>query len=371
MRTAFHREISFSAFGTGSGYTYLPPPDGAPAPQDPLSRFLTLSKAELGLDGFVKTSIRSDFAGLAPGLIGVDQINFQIPQDTIEGCDVPFALKQQNSGQTVTLNIRRGGGACVNFPLGRAAHFRWVRTVVSDPAFPSMQTTDRLFANLAEAPRNLLALTPPDRLPEPVILTPVHEPRFCAASVPNPADAGVLTLTGVNGSPLTVLNTSAQKTNLSVVVLPTGSIGPGFVEARGNGGTGIGPFSVPLGIPAPIEITTALVPGTTFSTRNPIRITWKNGALGSMVVLRVDYFNGAAPQGYNSFKAFAAAGELIIPVLGFGNMMILPLPPADSVAFTLKVYPATAQTFTAKGLDFGQAEWSYEYVFKGLRISGL
>ena len=359
-----------SVFGTGSGFASPPPPDGAPALQDPLSRFTTLLRAELGLDGFVKTSIRADFAGPAPGLIGVDQMNFQIPQDAIEGCDVPIALKQQNSGQTVTLNIRRGGGVCMNSPIGRAAHFRWVKTMVSDPAFATIQTADRLLVNLAEAPRNLLALTSPSRLPDPVTLTPVHEPRFCGESVPNPADAGLLTLTGVNGLPPVILNTSVQKANLSEVLLPTGSIGPGVVSVSGAGAS-IGPFSVPLSIPAPIEITTSLGPGTTFSIHNPIRITWKNGAVGNMLVLRIDYFNGFGPQQYQSFTAFAAAGELVVPVMGSGNMMILPLPPADSVAFTIKVYPSTAQTFTAKGLDFGQAEWSYEYVYRGLRISGI
>src|SRR6185312_6951241 len=57
------------------------------------------------------------YAGLAPGLPGVDQINFQVPATTRNGCAVPVTGSQGLGGPKVTIAVQNGGGQCVDPPI--------------------------------------------------------------------------------------------------------------------------------------------------------------------------------------------------------------------------------------------------------------
>ena len=63
------------ALVTGLGATTHPPADGAPGPASPLSRMT--NDIVVLVDGFFANV---SFAGLAPGLVGAYQVNFQVPQ---------------------------------------------------------------------------------------------------------------------------------------------------------------------------------------------------------------------------------------------------------------------------------------------------
>ena len=68
------------ALVTGLGATKHPTADGAPGPSNPLSR-ITNDIAVI-VDGVIANVL---FAGLAPGLVGSYQINFQVPQGVSSG----------------------------------------------------------------------------------------------------------------------------------------------------------------------------------------------------------------------------------------------------------------------------------------------
>jgi len=75
------------------------------------------------------------FAGKAPTMIGVDQVNLRVPSDVISGCSVPLQLVSNAeltlgaSSQRVAVSIQPGGGQCSDPMPNTLAELTWVRTV--------------------------------------------------------------------------------------------------------------------------------------------------------------------------------------------------------------------------------------------------
>jgi uncharacterized protein (TIGR03437 family) len=103
-----------SIFGTGL-YIPYPPPDGTPAPADPPVSSggnvgVVFDLTNPGVAG------AADWQGLAPGLVGVGQINVQVPANVREGCAVPLQILGPIS-PPVTISIRKGGGSALTRQL--------------------------------------------------------------------------------------------------------------------------------------------------------------------------------------------------------------------------------------------------------------
>src|SRR5690606_34974658 len=148
----------------GLGRVYFQPPDGEPAKsEEPLSRTTRGRVTLLGLpDRYaLGTALLRQYTGRAPGLIGVDQINEQLPPDTPEGCAVPLSVwGSETHSQTVTISIRRGGGQCTDQPLGRSGSLVFKRTFVSSAETPAAVTTARIDGRFEEAPESHLLKRP-------------------------------------------------------------------------------------------------------------------------------------------------------------------------------------------------------------------
>jgi len=86
-------------YATGMGLTTVPLEAGQPAPADPLA--LALVPPQVTLGGF---ALPVTFAGLSPGLVGVYQINAQVPFGAPRGFDVPLTISQ--GGYSTTLPVR-------------------------------------------------------------------------------------------------------------------------------------------------------------------------------------------------------------------------------------------------------------------------
>src|SRR5579871_2538348 len=97
-------------FGTGFGLAVTQPTDGVAA-AGPAS---LQSTPRLLLDG---NPVTPSYAGLAPTLAGVDQINFQVPASTRNGCAVPISASQTVGSPTVTISVQNGGGHCSDPPV--------------------------------------------------------------------------------------------------------------------------------------------------------------------------------------------------------------------------------------------------------------
>ncbi|HEY4086302.1 MAG TPA: hypothetical protein VGM43_10215 [Bryobacteraceae bacterium] len=94
-----HPKDAITIYLTGMGQTFPAIPAGAAAPSDPLSRVsqaptLTIAGMDLAVS----------YAGLAPGQIGVYQINATVPQAVLTGMSMPLTINQ--GGAATTLNVR-------------------------------------------------------------------------------------------------------------------------------------------------------------------------------------------------------------------------------------------------------------------------
>ena len=78
-----------TAYVTGLGAVSPAVPTGSPAPLDVLSYAQATVTATLG--GVPAPSVQ--FAGLAPGFIGLGQVNILVPQDAPKGDAVPLVLE--------------------------------------------------------------------------------------------------------------------------------------------------------------------------------------------------------------------------------------------------------------------------------------
>jgi uncharacterized protein (TIGR03437 family) len=100
-RPASHGEF-IQIYCTGLGEVSNPPADGAPAASDPLP-----SAKQQPTVFFGDSSATPSYAGLAPGLVGVYQVNVQVPATAPTGDAVPLAIAVGNArSNTVTIAIQ-------------------------------------------------------------------------------------------------------------------------------------------------------------------------------------------------------------------------------------------------------------------------
>ena len=188
-----------AVYGTGLFIQAYKPPDGSPAPSYPLARS-DGNTAGVFDSVFASGSYPYDWNGLAPGMIGVDQINVGVPETTREGCAVPFqvlAATDGNISQPVTIAVRQGGGACVDPPVAGYGQITWEKAVNTTAA--GATENDTVTVSLQAAP----GMQAPSLLP-PVLETNVY---YFGASCPIPGyrslDAGTVTVQGPGFGPVT------------------------------------------------------------------------------------------------------------------------------------------------------------------------
>jgi uncharacterized protein (TIGR03437 family) len=104
--TPAQRGDTLIIYVSGLGLTLLDPASGSPAANDQLSPALLPIQVTIQ-GGTGKAVLTPDFAGLAPSLIGVDQVNVQIPQNAPTGV-VQLSIQSGSLAvsQPVMLSIR-------------------------------------------------------------------------------------------------------------------------------------------------------------------------------------------------------------------------------------------------------------------------
>jgi len=123
-----------SIYATGLGAVTNPPATGAPAPSSPLSNTITTPVVVIG----GVTTATPSFSGLAPGFVGLYQIDVQVPAGAPSGSSVPVVVNiggKQSNG--VTIAIANNAGAA----------FKHVVVI-----FQENRTPDNLFQGLCTAP---------------------------------------------------------------------------------------------------------------------------------------------------------------------------------------------------------------------------
>jgi uncharacterized protein (TIGR03437 family) len=367
-------------YGTGLGPPYSPPKDGQPASVHPLTEF-NLPGVALGIQGFQwSPGVMQWWAGLTPGLVGVDQMNVLLGDDVLEGCAVPLRLGgRYESGAPVTISIRKGGGHCQDAPPASFANLAWSKAITTSPESPSGVAEATFTASFASAPENL-AVPYPDPPDLPFggcrcggLFTPVS-PR-CKNAGLSVLDAGALKLEGAPGGPLTLLPSLSGDSTEYSTPLPPGSLEGGTLLVTGAGGVNVGGFKTDSTVPPPIQIITPLAPGTVIDIHRPFTVAWSGGNPDTLVRMRLiayqdqeSIFGSACDCPVLAGAGMATVG-LGPPLIGEARLQIFQRSENAEVVLTVTPLTSKLTRFTAPGLTRGgRHEWSYEYHFKGLKI---
>lgn len=94
-----HRGDVLVIYLTGMGKVSPLVENGRPAPYEPLA--YTIDSPDVAIGGIGSPVL---YSGLAPGQVGLYQINISVPSNTPKGLSVPLTIKQ--GGQTNTVNVR-------------------------------------------------------------------------------------------------------------------------------------------------------------------------------------------------------------------------------------------------------------------------
>jgi uncharacterized protein (TIGR03437 family) len=95
-----HIGDNLTLYTTGLGAVSPLVPNGLPGPAQPLAQAIVQPTVTLG-----GTTLTVTYAGLAPGEVGVYQINAIVPSDAPQGINVPLTISQNGSSQTVTVRV--------------------------------------------------------------------------------------------------------------------------------------------------------------------------------------------------------------------------------------------------------------------------
>lgn len=92
-------------YATGQGAVRNAPPDGAPAPSSPLAETPARPLVTIGTSS--ERDVVPEFSGLAPGFVGVWQINARVPDATVPSPRVPVVVRYSGSaGNVVYIAVR-------------------------------------------------------------------------------------------------------------------------------------------------------------------------------------------------------------------------------------------------------------------------
>ena len=94
-----HPNDIITIYATGMGATSPAVDSGMPAPADPLPNTVIAPSVTLG-----GVPLNVLYAGLAPGEVGVYQINASVPSGVPQGMDIPLVVAQ--AGSSTTLSVR-------------------------------------------------------------------------------------------------------------------------------------------------------------------------------------------------------------------------------------------------------------------------
>lgn len=348
-------------FGTGlcCYIPFTPTPDGAPTPLSPLFRagtggpnFFDFGRAFTG---------SSTWLGRAPGLIGVDQLNIEIPPSAREGCAVPFQTGFAGVSRPVTLAIRQGGGACVDEAPAGYGEIVWERAEVTGVVGP-VTLEETVTASFQAVPLPI---------PGPPSYTEGDDGRilrqYFGPSCPVPGyrslNAGALTAEapGRNVALPSLPLPFAQVTGLMHhrAVLPSGTIQPGAYRVTAAGGADAGAFQSNLTIGSGIRITTDLL-NRSFRPPQPIVVEWTGGDPDSWVILTIAA--GKPEVGFITSRravARAAAGvaRMSAITVGYG------VPTPADIVVEVVPDPSRIATVQAPGLVTVRQSWKYSYRF--------
>ncbi len=93
------RNSTIQIFATGQGAVNRPPRDGEPAPSQPMAETPAAPLVTIGTSG--QRDVVPEFSGLAPGLVGLWQINARVPDATVPSGRTPVLVRYAGAASNV------------------------------------------------------------------------------------------------------------------------------------------------------------------------------------------------------------------------------------------------------------------------------
>jgi hypothetical protein len=369
-------------FGVGLG-TYLPshqpPPDGsAVSTADPFSAgpavFLDALEDAIVYDlaqphqtGFLIPT----YAGAAPTLVGVHQVNFQVPQGTRNGCAVPLTINAFQLSPTVSIAVNTSRGPCADPPAQSYGDVTFVKTIASGTS--SDGVTEQFAAVFPSGP----ALQQPPALtvsPGTSMFASnvVPSGRTCSVAGYQSLSVGTLQIGTVGRGVVSIPPTNQGGQVSYRQELPSGSIVPGQLTVSTQGGAPV-TFQETLTVGSPIQIQNPPAPGNLSAGDHPA-IHWTGGSADEVVRLTLGSDVPQINGNYALATARGDAGVLAIPIscAQTGTSCYFGVQPSSPVQLTVEVLPAggTADSITALGISQRvRFNWSYKYIFGGITLT--
>jgi uncharacterized protein (TIGR03437 family) len=254
------------------------------------------------------TPITPTYAGRAPGLSAIDQIDFVLPANVTTGCTVPLQVSENGTmSQPTFLSIATAGAAACaqpgfttaqlqafdngqtvnygNFAISQDTNDVLGKTEVSDNAVGAFYQYSGF--ELSAIPLQALSgYTPPTGCTVTQI-TPTST-TYTAGGQGILLDAGKLTLTGPSGSGLSSTPLGESNGLYDLGIGGTGattsfSIVPGAYTLTGAGGTGVGAFTANVTLASPLTVTGGLP--SIVNRSSGLTLNWTGGNASDGVVV--------------------------------------------------------------------------------------
>lgn len=366
-------------FGTGLGVPTVVHPNGVA----PTEAEAFMWPGAIHWD-YASSPVTPSYAGLAPNLVGVDQVNFQVPLNSREGCSIPITMdtgELTRTSQLVSVSVSTGRGQCTDPPEQSYGTVSLEKTVLSSSTDTS--TTEQFLASFPAAPGLVQPALPTYNLPTAMFTfwVPAASARACLADGYHRLSAGTISLQAGSNPVITVDPMMESAGTTYSQSLPANFIHQGTYELSSNPGTSeevAFQASVPVG--EEINIQNTLTPGTELSPYTTRTLTWTGGDASSIVraTLIQDVTKTASPR--SVWYASAAAGFISLPSCsgggGSGRMvcsyglpgslkgrakLIVDVLPADGAALFQQHVPGISEEL--------RFSWAYHYVFEGLTLT--
>lgn len=330
------------------------------------------------------------YKGRAPGLPGIDQINFVIPQDAELGCYVPLAVRAGNVTSNFTsLAVAASGKTCSESVTGYSAaeletavangsvrigsitlSRSRMQLGISIPGFPSDIKTDSGSGSFMRYDANTLAasstafgsVTPYGSCSvfnysgsTPGIVDPVQ---------PIGLDAGAITISGPKGlKQLEKRATGVYSSTLGGGLSIGGSGQPEYLDAGSytisNGaGAAVGSFSATLVVPAPLTWINANDITTVDRTKG-LTVTWSGGGTNQFVTILGASAVGEVGAGFVCTTEAARGTFTVDPAVlsALPRSQVSDDVPTGILALTTGS-AGQGGRFQATGLDFGYVTYT-------------
>jgi len=317
--------------------------------------FSTASTPTVFLDGSPVPSL--SYSGPAPGLTGVEQVNFQIPASTRNGCSVPVSVSQVFGSPMVTLAVQNGRGKCTDPPIqsyGVITLSNFASSGFFSALFPSGPNVQAPAPEaIVFAPQSAIAANVGTAR---IISSPVPI-YFRSCAVPGYTDlsAGTIQVQPPSGSPVTVPPQPMVSGVSYGAALPGPSLVPGTYTISGSLGSPV-PLNTSINVGSPIQITSSFPAGATISLSQPLTVTWTGGDIGSLVRVAISSSNGLVYS-----YAHATDGSLTFTPQG--------LVPSTGAQIAVTVVPSAPKELQVPGITQPiRITWQYGYNFGPLTL---